>query len=712
VTDVTASTATLPASLARTPRLSRWFTIGADGTVTVRTGKIEFGQGIATAIAQTAAEELDVEFGRIRVVAPTTAESPDEGLTSGSRSVQESGAAVRQAAAEIRAILLAAAAERLGVDVDVLRVEDGEIIAADGPRTSYWALSGPGVLETDATGGASPKSPESYRVVGDSAPRLDIPDKVAGRPRFIHDLALPEQLFGRVIRPPSPAADLTDLDDREVRELPGVVSVVRDGRFLGVVAEGEEAAVQAAGLLAQAATWREGETLPDAAALPAFLRSQPAEDTVIDSQADPSAQSDVARVVSASYSRPFLAHASIAPSCAVARWDGSEVVIWCHSQGIFRLRKAIARALGIGEERVTVHHVESAGCYGHNGADDVAFDAVLLARTQVGHPVKVQWSRADELSWSPFGPAMAIDLQAGLDGGGRIVSWRHEVWSGGHTSRPGYAGTPGLLAAAHAEGGAALVPAADPPAPRGGLTRGALPLYPFRDRLVVAHRVLAMPLRTSALRSLGTHANAFAAECFLDSIAALAGADPVEYRLSYLTDPRARAVVKAVASRSRWGEWRPTEGRGHGIGFARYQSGAYCAVVAEVEVDHEVHVRRLAAAVDVGSVVNPDGVANQIEGGAVQATSWTVLERVTFDRTRVTSTTWESYPIMRFSEVPVVDVEILDRPDEASVGAGEAAAGPTAAAIGNAVADALGIAVRDLPLTPDTIVAAIERHDD
>lgn len=700
---------TLPGSLAKNPRLSRWLTLGADGTVTLRIGKVELGQGIVTAVAQIAAEELDVAVGRIRMLPPSTDGGPDEGLTSGSRSIQESGSAVRQLCAEARAVLVAAAAERLGTVPADITVDDGDLVAPGG-RTSYWALAGTGVLDVDATGLAVPKEPSTYRVVGTSVPRLDLADKVAGRPRYVHDLALPGQLHGRVVRPPSPAAELTALDPAAAQSIPGVRAVVHEGRFLGVVADREEIAVAAAERLATLATWAEPATLPDEDDLPAFLRAQPAADTVVDQYADPPARTTVVRTLTASYSRPYLAHASIAPSCAVAQWSEDRVTVWSHSQGIFRLRQAMATALGLDERHITIHHAESAGTYGHNGADDAAFDAVLLARAVPGRPVRVQWSRPDELAWSPFGPAMAVDLTAGLDAAGRIVSWRHEIWSGGHTSRPGYAGSPGLLGAAHrgTTTHEAPPPAADPPAPRGGMTRGALPLYPFADRVVVAHRLLSMPLRTSALRSLGTHANVYAAECFLDELAALAGADPVEYRLALLTDERARAVLVAAAERAHWADRRHD---GFGVAVAKYSSGAYCAVVAEVEAEREVRVRRLTLAVDVGAAVNPDGVVNQMEGGAVQAASWTVLERVRFDRTRVTSTGWETYPILRFGQVPDVEVVLLDRPDLPSVGAGEAAAGPTAAAIGNAVAGAVGVRVRDLPLTPSSIVAAIERDE-
>jgi CO/xanthine dehydrogenase Mo-binding subunit len=360
-------------------------------------------------------------------------------------------------------------------------------------------------------------------------------------------------------------------------------------------------------------------------------------------------------------------------------------------------------------ERVVVAHVEGAGCYGHNGADDVALDAALLARAASGRPVRVQWTRADELAWSPFGPAMIVELAADLDPTGAIVGWRHEIWSNGHTSRPRGGESPALLAAWHRDPPTPQPIAVNPPrAAGGGADRNAVPLYDFPAWQIINHRVLSMPLRASAMRSLGAYANVFAIESFLDELAAERGEDPVEFRLRHLSDPRARAVIEAVAARSGWRDRTRVEGIGHGVGFARYkETGAYCAVMAQVEAEREIRVRRLVVAVDVGQVINPDGVANQIEGGAVQATSWTLKESVRFDRTRVTSTAWEDYPILHFSEVPAVEVEIVTRPDEPAMGAGEAAQGPTAAAIGNAVFDALGVRVRDLPITAERVVAAM-----
>ncbi|MEE6308724.1 molybdopterin cofactor-binding domain-containing protein [Plantactinospora veratri] len=710
----------LPRGVLANPRLARWITVHRDGTVTVRVGKVEVGQGILTALAQLAADELDVDIAAVRMAAASTAEGPDEGLTAGSLSVADSGAAVRQVCAEVRARFVAEAVLTLPLDPETVTVQDGVITDAAGVRrTSYGELSERVDLAREATGAVRPKPVRQARWAGTSVPRLDLPDKLAGRPRFIQDLALPGQLSGRVVRPPSPAATLVEVDTAAARELPGVQAVVRDGDFLGVVAEGEANAERAASALAEGARWHEEPTLPDEDDISNFLREGPAESIPVPEPGGAARQGaavghaggPVVRRLRASYSRPFLAHASMAPSCGAARWaeDGTAVAVWSHSQGIHGLGRAIGAALELDADRVDVRHVESAGSYGHNGADDAAFDAVLLARAVPGRPVHVRWSRRDELTWAPFGSAMVAEVQAGVGADGTVLTWSYDVWSQGHTARPGYAGSPGLLASTHRDRSRPTPPAADPPAwGGGGTTRNAWPIYTFPERRIHGHRVLRTALRSSSLRSLGAFTNVFAIESFMDELALAAGTDPVAYRLAQLVDPRAREVVSTAAALGGWQRRGTEESVGYGIGFARYKDrGAYCAVLAEVEARHEVRVRRLTLVVDVGRVVNPDGVRNQIEGGAVQATSWTLKERVRFDRWRVTSADWENYPILRFGEVPQVDVHLVDRPSEPSVGAGEAAQGPTAAAIANAVADALSVRVRDLPITADRIVAAL-----
>ena len=697
--------AELPPSLAANPRLADWLNLRGDGVVEVRSGKVELGQGVLTALAQVAAEELDVSVSRVRMLPALTGVSPDEGYTAGSLSVQHSGAALRAACAEARALCLAAAARRWDVPASTLTVRDGTIEAPGGASTSYWALAGDGLLDRPATGSVPPRAEPDYQVVGTSVPRLDLPGQLGPQPGYTHDLTLPGMLYGRVVRPPSRGAVLHEVPDLT---LPEVLAVVRDGSFLGVVAGREEVALRAADLLRADAKWQEQATLPDEGDLPAFLTSAPAKTTVLAESGWPPS-GPAARSHRASYHRPYLAHASMGPSSATAIFQTGGVSVWTHSQGVYLLRRELARTLALDEDQVVVQHVPGAGCYGHNGADDVALDACLLARAVPGRPVQVVWSRPDELAWAPFGPAAVVRITAGVDDRGDVRSWQHEIWGNGHATRPGIGQPNALLGATHLDGGEPVGPAAEPPLDRGGgAGRNSVPGYGFAAWRVVNHRLTVMPLRTSSLRSLGAFLNVFAAESFLDELAAAAGRDPVEYRLAQLADPRGRAVIEAAVRRSGWAGWTGTESAGHGLGYARYKnSGAYCAVVAEVEAATEVRVRRLTVAADAGLIINPDGARNQLEGGAVQAVSWTLKERVRFDRLSVTSQTWESYPILRFSEVPAVDVELLPGRGNPPLGVGEAAHGPVAAAIGNALADALGVRVRTLPLTAENIVAAM-----
>ncbi|GAB2850372.1 molybdopterin-dependent oxidoreductase [Actinoallomurus bryophytorum] len=697
----------LPDDLAANPVLSRWVTVHADGSVDVRVGKVELGQGILTALSQLAADELGIDLDRLRMVAANTRYGPDEGLTAGSLSLTRAGPSVRAACAQVRARFVAEAARRWGVGAEEVTVRRGSIRAGD-RVTSYGELAGAVDLDVPADPGIPPTSGDGPVFVGTNSPRLDLPDKIAGRPRFIHDLRLPGQLFGRVLRPPSPGASLRELDAARLEGMD--VDVVRDGSFAGVVGPDEAEVMRAVAALRDATVWDERDGLPDEDDLPAFLRTGPHEDIEVVADEPPATGPSLR----ASYNRPFIAHASMAPSCGVARWneDGT-LSVWSHSQGIHNLRAAIALLLELDEDRIEVEHAESAGCYGHNAADDAAFDAVLLARSVPGRPVHVQWSRQDELTWSPFGSAMSVDVEAAVDESGAVRSWTYDVWSQGHTSRPGYRGVPGLLAGAHLARPWRYPAPADPPLATGaGTARNAVPIYDLPHRRITAHRVLETPIRSSAVRSLGAFMNVFAIESFMDELALSAGIDPLAYRLTHLGDARGRKVLETAAKAAAWGT-PVAEGTGRGIGFARYKDkGAYCAVIADVEAEHDVRVRRLTIAVDVGLVVNPDGVRNQIEGGATQATSWTLKERVRFDRRRITSDTWETYPILRFSEAPEIAVELVENPDLPSLGAGEAAQGPTAAAIANAVTIAVGVRVRDLPLTTDAIVAAIESAGD
>jgi CO/xanthine dehydrogenase Mo-binding subunit len=698
----------LPVSLAANPMLSSWIRFSPEGQVVVSPGKVEIGQGIVTALAQIAADELDVDIGRVRMVRASTAASPNEGVTSGSLSVQQSGRAIRQVCAEVRHIFLAAASDRLGVGIDALEVNDGTISGPGNVRTSYWELADEVPLERNATPGVAAKSSTQRRLAGNSVQRVDIPDKVFAQPRFIHDSALPRMLHGRVLRPELSAANLVELSVDGARAIAGLLAIVRDGNFVGVVCETEDSAETALKALRKRAAWTPGEPLPDENRLAEWLKAQPVESTVIDERSA-SQPGETHRTVRQQYTRPYIAHASIAPSCAMAQWSGDRVHVWTHSQGVYLLRADLALVLKLPIENITVEHMEGAGCYGHNAADDVALDAVLLAKAAAGRPVRVQWSRADEMSHAPFGAAMAIEVEANLDAQNEIVGWRHSIWSNGHAARPGRAAQPALLAATELSDPFPRMISTNPPqANGGGGDRNSIPLYDFPSWHIESHRLTTMPVRTSALRTLGAQGNVFAIESFLDELANERGEDPVAFRLRHLSDPRAQDVIRSVAQRAKW---KPEKifGIGYGLGFARYKNtGAYCAVVAEVEGAEDISVERLTIAVDVGEAVNPDGVINQIEGGAIQATSWVLKERVRFDRQRITSNSWTAYPILRFSEVPEVQVEVIQRPDSEPLGAGEAAHGPVTAAIANAVFDALGVRVRNLPITRDSLIAAME----
>ena len=649
----------LPLSDAR--RLTQRVHFERDGTVSVATGKVDLGQGISTALAQIAAEELGVELARVRILPSSTAYSPDEGVTSGSLSIQDGGKGLRKACAELRALL------------------------AKSGKASYWELEVAGEIPAEAP----EKSPAEYGIVGTSVPRLELPAKIAGKPSYVHDLVLPGMLHARVLRPPRPFAKLLSMPDH-----PGLV---RNGSFAAVIAEREEDAIEAAKKLAAKAVWSDGPPRPQD--IYDWMKAHVAETKIQKESVNAEAKARGTKHFKAQYHKPFICHASIGPSCAIARKRGDTLEVWSHTQGIFGLRQEIAMVLRMPEERVVVHHAEGAGCYGHNGADDVALDAALIALHTKGQPVRLQWTREDEFAWEPYGPAMAVALEAHLDATGHIVSWRHELWSNGHTHRPGRSQKPVLLAAGEIAEPFERAPAIDPPLPSGGAQRNAVPGYEFPDLLVTQHWVREAPVHGSSLRSLGAFGNVFGIESFMDELAQAAKADPLEFRLRHLKDPRGRAVLEEAV---RHANWKKTEGRGRGIAYARYKNiGAYCAVVAEVDATGaEPRVTRLVAAVDVGLAVNPDGVANQIEGGCVQATSWALKEAW-----RPGALTWEDYPILRFSEAPPVEVHIV-KSTQPSLGAGECTMGPTVAAIANALHDALGVRVRKLPLTAENIADA------
>jgi len=681
-------------------QLDDWIVIEPDGRILIFSGKVELGTGVSTALAQIAAEELDVPLESIRLVMGDTGRTPDEGHTTGSKTLQIAGAALRHAAAEARFALLEMASAQLDCEPNELIVQAGVIsVRRDPARTiTYAELMGGERFNRSITGIAPLKLPESYQIVGQSAPRVDLPRKFAGLPSFVQDLRLPGMWHGRVVRPPSPGATLTSLDENSAPE----AQVVRLGNFVGVVAEREELAIRAAQQLK--VTWQETAHLPPRSSLFDDLRRQPTTDEVVAGRGEVEIALQSSRTrLKATYTYPFQAHASLGPSCAVADFRGDQLTVWCSSQGVYALRGALADLLKLPLEQVRVIHVEGAGCYGHNGFDDAAADAALLARA-VKRPVRVQWSRADEFIWEPKAPAMVMELHGGLDEQGNVVAWDDHVWSPSHTTRPRSGRE--LLASQLMSGEAA-------PAPRffGGGDRNAPTNYNFPASRVTMHWLARSPLRSSAMRGLGAAQNTFANESFMDELAAAARADPLEFRLRYLSDPRAVEVLWAAAQAAGWGAPLATD-EGRGLAFAQYENhGAYVATIAHVAVDRSsgvVRVRRLIIAHDCGLIINPDGLRNQIEGNALQALSRTLKEEVTFDSSRITSVDWETYPILKFSEVPDVEIILINRPEQPAVGGGEPATVTPGAAVANAIFAAVGVRLRDVPITPEKVRRALE----
>jgi CO/xanthine dehydrogenase Mo-binding subunit/aerobic-type carbon monoxide dehydrogenase small subunit (CoxS/CutS family) len=716
-----AGTVHLPSPFRTTPDLDSWIRINDDETITLFTGKVELGQGIRTAVAQIGAEELDVELSQVRVATVDTDQSPDEGYTVSSMSLETTGNAIRYAAAQARQIMLSVAYEELEAPIERLRVAGGTISDPDtGRSVTYWDLFAGRRFGRRVMPGVRHKRPGEYKLVGQPVPRLDLLAKVTGASLFVHDLVLPGMVHGRVVRPPNRSACLVSADACAVEGLPGVLRVVRDGSFLGVIAEREEEAVRAMEALRQAAEWRGEPDLPPAAKLMDILLHQPDEPMlVLDGSPVPDpippieAPGDAERTLSATYFRPYQMHGALAPSAAVARMSGDKMTVWTHAQGVFPQREALARALGLSEDDVRVIHMEGPGCFGHTGADDAALDAALLARAVPGKPVSLKWMRAQEHTWEPYGPATVVQMQASLGAGGEVVDWNHDVWSYSQVGRAsGDPETSGLLAAWHMEEPAMPPRSQARTGPHQGIYRNADPLYAFPQRRIVKHFVPDSPLRVSALRGLSAFANVFAIESFMDELAHAAGADPVEFRLRHLAEPRARDVIKAASEKAGWRlNSASQQHRGLGIAFAQYKNRqCYVAVVVQVSVDRAsglVRLERATIAADAGQIVNPDGLSSQFEGGFIQGASWTLREQVRFDRMGVTSTDWLSYPVMRFADTPRIETVLIDRPGQPYLGSGEAAPVPTGAAIANAIRDAVGIRLRVLPFTPARVKAAL-----
>jgi CO/xanthine dehydrogenase Mo-binding subunit len=697
----------LPPSLVENPRLDRWIRFQSDRTVRIATGKVEIGQGIVTAIGQIAADELDVPLDRVAVLSGDTTSGPDELYTSSSLSIEVSGSSVRLVCAELRAKALERAALRLNCSRDDLTVVDGQFLQNGVPTgQDYWTVAADIDFSQPVTGAAPVKAATAYKVVGRSVPRRDLPAKVSGA-AYVHDLVPPGLLHARTLRQPGRGAVLAGLDEAAIRRAAkGELQIVREANFVAFVSPIESVAQAAAVAAPLHATWDNVRHITPEQQEAAWLRGRPSDDRHIGASPATTAPK---RLVQMTVSRPYVAHASMAPSCAVAGFRDGHLTVHSHGQGMHLLRKNLAVALGLPIEAITAQHLHGAGCYGHNGADDAALDASLIALRLPGHCIRLQWRREEEFGYEPVGPAMLVTLHVDLDDRGRPADWTTEIWSPTHVQRPG--SNSGFLLATEA--------LADPPpelepndpteARGGGGTRNAAPIYDVPAHRILHHLVLRAPVRTSALRGLGALPNVCAIEALLDELAARAGEDPLAYRLSILSEPRARRLLESVAERANWSARGPAgTGKGMGLACARYKNrAAYAAVVAAVTVQETVRVDRVWCLADAGLVINPDGARNQLEGGIVQAISWTLKEQVRFDTQGIASLDWDGYPILRFSEVPEISAEVVDGKDNPALGMGECSVGPTAAAVGNAVAHALGVRIHDMPFTRDRIMAAL-----
>jgi nicotinate dehydrogenase subunit B len=704
--DALAQTSSKPVALTE---VDSFLAIDKAGKVTVYSGKVDLGAGVSTALCQIVAEELDVPFARVELIEGDTSLTPDQGTTWGSLSIQVGGMQLRQAAAAARQALLAEATKKLGTSD--LTVTDG-VISGDGKKVSYGELIGGKSfsLTLDPKQPVKEKAPADYKIVGKSQPRIDIPDKVAGRFTYMQDLTVPGMLHGRVVRPPAIGATLESVDDSALKTIPGIVKVVREGNFLGVVASNEWDAIRGAAALK--ASWSKSETLPEQAKLWEHVRStKVVQDQVTGNTGDTAAAmtKEGAKTVKATYDFTIHTHGSIGPSCAIAEFKDGMLTSWSASQATHALRKQLATMFSLPAEKVRCIYVEGAGCYGRNGHEDAAADAALLARA-VDKPVRVQWSRADEHGWDPKGPPTLIDMRASMDGDGNVTAWEGDFYMPQQTPNGFFVP---LVAATLAN-----MPAADHIAP-GNVFQNSAIGYKFPNIKTVCKRLETTPFRPSWIRTPGRMQNTYANESFMDELAAAAKVDPLEFRRKYLDDKRGLELLDRLAALAKW-EKRPSPQqtanggttKGRGISYVKYELvRTYIGAVAEVEVERAsgaIRVTKFYVVHDCGQIINPDGLKNQIEGNVIQTVSRTLLEEVKFDRSQVTSLDWESYPILKFPQVPEIVIELIDRPTEKPWGAGEPSAAVIPSAIANAVFDATGVRLRSIPYTPAKVKAAIQ----
>jgi CO/xanthine dehydrogenase Mo-binding subunit len=703
------ATQTLAGSLKTNPYLDSWIRIDRAGNVTVYTGKVELGTGVRTALLQIAAEELDMAPSLITFLTADTGASPDEGLTAGSHTIADSGSALLNASAQVRGLMVDAAAQHFGVASTVLSARNAVIKAPDGRSMTYGEAVGLVDLHRMASPVSPLKNPATFDMIGTSLPRVDIPRKVTGGVSYVQDMMMPGMVHARVVMPPVYEARLVQTNTPAILKMPGVLKVIRNGSMLAVVAKGEWQAVQAQRALAAGSQWTAGRALPDPATVHRDLKTISTEHIEIANTH--STTGTAVKTLGAKYTKRYMMHGSIGPSCSVALFKDGALTVWTHSQGVYPLRDGLAEMLAMPKDKIRCVHVEGSGCYGHNGADDVAAHAALIAREMDGQPVRVQWMREQENTWDHYTPAMVTEVSASLDASGSIVDWNYALWSSSHNERIVNAGR--LIPAQLLEQPFAPAPSVPMVQPEGGGDRNAIPLYALPNMHVMNNFSPTMPLHTSAMRSLGAHMNIFTIETFMDELAAAAGSDAVAFRLKHMQDPRARDVIKLAATKFGWP--RAPRKRNHGVGFAfaKYKNlMAYVAIAVEVSVVPEtgqVILEHAEVAVDSGQIVNPDGIRNQIEGGVIQSASWTLYEQLQFDTKRIRSFDWSSYPILRFSAVPrSVNVHLIDRPGAPFLGAAEASMGPTAGALGNALFDATGKRLRDMPLAGESLRKLID----
>ncbi|WJR76573.1 molybdopterin cofactor-binding domain-containing protein [Bradyrhizobium sp. NP1] len=690
--------------------------ISADGVVSAFNGHVDLGTGIRTALAQIVAEELDVSLARIVVVLGDTSEAPNQGATIASETIQISAVPLRKAAAQARQFLLARAAERLELPVEQLSIEDGLIRGHDNRSVSYGELISDDTIRLELADEMPVKAVGAYSIVGQSVPRVDLPAKATGELVYVHDVRVPGMLHGRVVRPPYAGVDagafvgtsLVAVDEGSVRDVPGLVAVVRIGDFVGVIAEREENAIKAAAQLK--VTWKPTPTLPDLNDLATTLRDNPSTPRKLADKGDVDAAiASATKAMPRTYVWPYQMHGSIGPSCAVADYQEGRIKVWSGTQNPHLLRADLALLVDRPESGIEVTRLEAAGCYGRNCADDVTADALLLSRA-VGRPVRVQLTREQEHVWEPKGAAQLMDINGGLNADGSVAAYDFS------TRYPSNgAPTLALLLTGRIAPEPAIFEMGD---------RTAIPPYDY-DNLRVVVNDMPPILRASWLRGVSALPNSFAHESYIDELATEAGVDPIEYRLRYLKDKRAIDLVKAVAERAGWQPrpvWREQtpEGdvvRGRGVAYALYvhskfpgYGAAWSAWIADVAVNRntgDVSVTRVVAGQDSGLMINPDGVRHQIEGNVIQSTSRALMEEVSFDRHAVTAREWGAYPIIQFPELPKIDVLMLPRQDQPPLGVGESASVPSAAAIANAIFDATGVRFRELPFTPERILKGL-----